>query len=81
MMGGIKGFAWNCGGLRRNSPATLTKVIFFEKSFKNSFDLFFFLETHHKDKDDIPNELMRFEDTHHIVHSATDTNDTHTREW
>ena len=78
MMGGIRGFAWNCGGLRRNSPATLNKVIFFEKSFKNSFDFFFFIETHHKDKNDIPNELMRFEDTHHIVHSATDKNDTHT---
>ena len=52
--------------------------MFFEKSFKNSFDFFFFLETHHKDENDIPNELMRYEDTYDIVHSPRDENNTYT---
>ena len=78
MMAGIKGYAWNCGGLRRNTPTTLNKVMFFEKTFKNTFDFFFFLETHHKDKNDIPNELARFKDTHHIHDSPTKTDETHT---
>ena len=77
MMGNIKGFAWNCGGLRRSTASTFSKVMFFEKTFKNDFDFFFFLETHHKDENDLPNELLRYEDTHHIIHSETNENDTH----
>ena len=77
-MGGIKAFAWNCGGLRRTTPSTLSKIMFFEKTFKNDFDVFFFLETHHKDKNDLPNELLRYGDTHHIIHSEIGENDTHT---
>ena len=76
-MGSLRGFAWNCGGLRRSAPATLSKVMYFEKNFKNSFDFFFFLETHHKGKNDIPNELMRYEDTHQIVQSQRDEHETH----
>ena len=76
-MGSIKGFSWNCGGLRRSAASTYSKVMFFEKNFKNDFDFFFFLETHHKDENEIPNELLRYEDTHHIIHSETDTHETH----
>ncbi len=76
MMGGLKCFAWNCGGLRRNTASTLSKVMFFKKTFTN-FDFFFFLETHHKDVDDIPNELNRYQDSYHIVHSPCDVSDTH----
>ena len=32
----------------------------------------------HKDKNDIPNELARFKDTHHIHDSPTKTDETHT---
>ena len=77
-MGGIKGFPWNCGGLRRSTASTLSKVMFFEKTFQNDFDFFFFLETHHKDENDLPNELLRYKDTHHIVHSETAEHATHT---
>ena len=76
-MGSLRGFSWNCGGLRRNSPATLSKIMYFEKNYLCSFDFFFFLETHHQDKNDIPNELMRYEETHHIIHSETDGEETH----
>ena len=72
MMGNLRGCAWNCGGLRRGVPSTLSKVMYFEKTFKNSFDFFFFLETHHKDENEIPNELMRYKDTHHIIHSKVE---------
>ena len=78
MMGSIKGFAWNCGGLRRNTASTFSKIMFFEKTFQNDFDFFFFLETHHKEENDLPNELLRYGETHHIVHSQTDEHDTHT---
>ena len=78
MTDSLKGFAWNCGGLRRHNASTLPKIMYFEKTFRNDFDFFFFLETHHKDDHDIPNELLRYEDTHHIVHSHTDEGDTHT---
>ena len=77
MMSGLKCYAWNCGGLRRNTPSTLSKVMFFEKTFPH-FDFFFFLETHHKDDNDIPNELSRYQDSYHIVHSACGVGDTHT---
>ena len=65
-MGSLKGFTWNCGGLRRNSASTLSKVMYFEKIFNNFFD--FFVETLHKDEHEIPNEFMRYKDTHHIIH-------------
>ena len=77
MMASLRGFAWNCGGLRRGVPSTLSKVMYFEKTFKNSFDFFFFLETHHKDENEIPNELMRYKDTYHIKHSETNGQETH----
>ena len=71
MMAASKSYAWNCGGLRRstNVESTLRKVMFFENSFKSDFDFFFFLETHHSDENDIPNELLRYDATHHIIHS------------
>ena len=77
-MGSIKGFAWNCGGLSRAAASTSSKVMYFEDSFKNNFDFFFFLETHHKNKNDIPNELKRYEDTHYIEHSPRDINNAYT---
>ena len=77
MMSSLRGFTWNCGGLRRSAAATISKVMYFEKTFKNSFDFFFFLETHHKDSNDIPNELMRYQDTHHIIDSEREVGDTH----
>ena len=80
-MGDIRGYAWNCGGLRRSTTSTFAKVMFFEKTFKNDFDFFFFLETHHKDEDDLPKELHRYGDTHHIVHSETNDSDTHTHRY
>ena len=77
MIGNSKVYAWNCGGLRRNSASTQLKLAFFEERFKTEFDIFFFLETHHKDKNDIPNELLRYEQDYHIVHSQVEKNESH----
>ena len=77
MMGSLRGFAWNCEGLRRGVSSTLSKVMYFEKTFKNSFDFFFFIETHHKDENEIPNELMRYKDSHHIIDSKVEGEETH----
>ena len=77
-MANPKIFAWNCGGLRDSTAKTRSKVMFFEKEFKNKFDIFFFLETHHKSKAEIPKEILRYENTHHIIHSATTDSETHT---
>ena len=77
-MGSTKGIMWNCGGLRRDTASTYSKVMYFEKTFKNKFDFFFFLETHHKNKSELPDEILRYEDTHHIIHSETKEGDIHT---
>ena len=76
-MADLKGYAWNCGGLRASAAASRSKVMYFEKEFKNEFDLFFFIETHHKTEDEIPRELLRYQSTHHIIHSAASENETH----
>ena len=77
-MGSLKGYAWNCGGLRDSTALTRSKVAFFEKEFKDNFDIFFFAETHHKSEQEIPQEILRFGATHHIVHSPVAENETHT---
>ena len=76
MMANFKVFAWNCGGLR-STAASRPKVSFFEKEFKSDFDAFFFIETHHKTADEIPVEILRYQETHHIVHSPVAENETH----
>ena len=62
MMGSLRGFVWNCGGLRRGVSSTLSKVMYFTKfSVLNAsemwssfsaikpffFDLMFFLFQNH----------------------------------
>ena len=76
-MANVKVFAWNCGGLRSTAPSR-SKAMFFEKEFKSDFDVFFFIETHHKTADDIPQEILRYQETHHIVHSTVAEHETHT---
>ena len=75
-MGELKGLAWNCGGLRA-STASCNKALYFEKEHKNGFDIAFFLETHHRTEDEIPRELLRYKNTHHIVHSTVSKDETY----
>ena len=76
-MNEFKGIAWNCGGLRNNSPLSCSKSLYFEKLFKTNFDVAFFLETHHKNEKEIPPEILRYSNTHHIIHSAVAEHETY----
>ena len=75
MMACFKIIAWNCGGLR-DSAVSKNKALFLEKGYKTDFDVAFFIETHHKSINDLPPEILRYENTHHIVHSPA-KNETH----
>ena len=76
-MAGLKGLAWNCGGLRTNTANSRKKALYFEKEHKNNFDIAFFLETHHKNANEMPPEMLRYDNTHHIIHSTANDNDTY----
>ena len=65
-----KVLAWNCAGLRASSDRARQKALYFEKEHKNDFHFAFFIETHHKSENEIPPEIRRYDNTHHIVHSA-----------
>ena len=75
-MADLKVLAWNCGGLRA-TVASQPKVMFFEKEFGSDFDIFFFVETHHKQASEIPEQILRYKDTFHIVHSPVGEHETH----
>ena len=66
-----KVLAWNCGGLRSHSASSSKKALYFEKEFSTNFHMAFFLETHLKSKDEIPRELLRYENTHQVILSPT----------
>ena len=69
MMGEITGIFWNCGGLTTTS-SSLLKANYFQKEFGAKFDIAFFVETHHKNGEEIPDEILSYQSTHHIIHSA-----------
>ena len=64
---------WNCGGLTTNSSTF--KTLFLEKNFGSKFDVAVLLETHHKDKATLPQELLRYEKYYHIIHSPAPENE------
>ena len=73
----VKGYSWNCGGLRSSSPLSRSKTIYFEKEFGNTFDFFFFLETHHHNEEEIPKDILKYDSTHHIIQSPALGDETH----
>ena len=68
-MGEIKGIFWNCGGLT-TPGSSLSKSNYFQKEFGAKFDIAFLIETHHKNFESIPDEILSYQSTHHIIHSA-----------
>jgi len=76
-MASIKCLSWNCAGLRAGTAHSHQKALYFEKEYKNDFQVAFFLETHHKDKSEIPSELLRYQNTHHMIDSPVATGETH----
>ena len=61
-----------------SSALSCKKAMYFEKEHKNNFDIAFFLETHHKAESEIPPEILRYDNTHHIIHSTVNEEETHT---
>ena len=48
---------WNSAGLRASAAQTQEKLIFFDKEFPGGkFDIATFVETHHKNEDDLPDQ-------------------------
>ena len=72
-----KVLAWNCGGLKAHSGHADEKALYFEKEFGVNFHMAFFLETHQKSAEEVPEELLRYEHTHHIILSPTPENESH----
>ena len=75
-MASFKVLMWNCGGLTTTSVSQ-SKAMFFEKEFKNDFDAAFFIETHHTSETTIPQELLRYQNTHTMVHSFVTPDEKH----
>ena len=76
-MASIKGLAWNCAGLRSGTALAHQKALYFEKEYQNDFQVAFFVETHHKTESEIPAEILRYQNTHHIIHSTVSQEETH----
>ena len=76
-MASLKFLMWNCGGLT-TSTVSQSKAMFFEKDFKNDFDAAFFIETHHTSETLVPPELLRYQNTHTMVHSFATSDEKYT---
>ncbi len=68
----LKVSCWNSAGIRASANSTASKMLFFQTQFpKNDFSIAAFIETHHKDKDDLPEDLLHLETSHHLIHTPT----------
>ena len=76
MMIDMKCYGWNCRGLGRSrAQIPLYARYFFWKTFLSDYDWFFFLDTHHKNESDIPNKLLRYDATYHVIQSQAEGQD------
>ena len=70
MMANQKIVCWNSAGIRASANSTTMKLAFFDREFANgNFAIAAFIETHHKDTSDFPEQFQEYEKTHHLVHS------------
>ena len=73
-----KVICWNSAGIRASCKTTPAKIAYFDNKFPNAnFAIAAFIETHHKNEDDFPEQLKLYKTTHNIIHSPTHTNETH----
>ena len=71
-MASPKVICWNSSGLRASAKSTPVKIAFFDKEFpKGNFAIAAFVETHHKNEDDFPDEIKEYLVTHHLLHTPT----------
>ena len=77
-MAELKIALWNCSGHRASTGSTAHKVGFFDKEFpKANFAIAVFVETHHKDETELPVMFQEYKNTHHILHTPTPPQHTH----
>ena len=62
--------SWNCNGLRASVASSEDKLNFFDKEYPNgSFGIAAFVESHHRNLDDLPIRFQEYTPTHHLVHT------------
>ena len=72
-----KVICWNSAGIRASAGSTADKMLFFQNQFpRGDFSIAAFIETHHKNREDLPEDLIHFEISHHLIHTPTH-NETH----
>ena len=77
-MASSKVVCWNSGGIRASAHTTEKKIAFFDNQFPMAnFSIAAFVETHHKSEEDFPDEIKEYGVSHHILHTPTDTTETH----
>ena len=73
-----KVIVWNSAGIRASTASTAEKIAFFDKEFPNgNFAIAAFVETHHREEGDIPEEFKEYRVTHHILNTPTPPEHTH----
>ena len=69
---------WNCNGLKANAASTKEKLGFFDKEFPNGlFSIAVFIESHHRNIDDIPLALREYDSTHNLFHTPAPPGHSH----
>ena len=77
-MASSKVICWNSAGIRASAESTSTKIAFFDQQFPNrDFAIAAFVETHHRDENDLPEEFKEYLVTHHILYNPTPPDHTH----
>ena len=73
----LKVSCWNSAGCRASAGSTADKMLYFQNQFpKHDFSIAAFIETHHKNREDLPEDLLHYENSHHLIHTPTQ-NETH----
>ena len=77
-MAAIKVILWNCNGLRACADSTAHKMGYFDKMFPlANFSIAVFVETHHRNEEDFPEQINEYKVTHNIIHTPTPLGTSH----
>ena len=71
-MGSKKVICWNSAGIKSGSKSTPDKLALLDSQYPNAnFAILALVETHHKNKNEIPEELLEYESSHRPFHTPT----------
>ena len=74
IMADIDYVMWNCSGVLPTG-STSEKIDFLEITTKNKFDILILIETHHTDENNVAPLLLRYKNTHHMIHTEASDGD------